>query len=105
MTKPRVTAKTQVKAFNTKRGEAKLFSFDVTHDSSEIRITAFNKECDKYFNIIEKNLVFYITKGIVKTANKKFSNLKSDYEITLTNDMISGMKTFLYRNSIINSWN
>jgi ssDNA-binding replication factor A large subunit len=32
-------------------------------------------------------LVYYIAKGIVKTANKKFSNLKSDYEITLTNDI------------------
>jgi replication factor A1 len=84
----RVTAKTQIKTFNSKRGDGKLFSFDVTDDSSEIRITAFNKECDKYFNIIEKDLVYYITKGIVKTANKRFSNLKSDYEITLTNDSV-----------------
>jgi replication factor A1 len=84
----RVTAKTQVKTFNNKRGDGKLFSFDVTDDSSEIRITAFNKECDKYFNIIKKDLVYYITKGIVKTANKKFIRLESDYEIILTNDSV-----------------
>jgi replication factor A1 len=84
--KARVTAKTSIRPLE-RHGGGQVFSFHAIDDTSEIRIVAFNAECHKYFNIIEKNLVYYIAKGIVKTANKKFSNLKSDYEITLTNDI------------------
>jgi replication factor A1 len=85
--KARVTAKTSIRPLK-RHGGGQVFSFHAIDDTSEIRIVAFNAECHKYFNIIEKNFVYYIAKGIVKTANKKFSNLKSDYEITLTNDSV-----------------
>jgi len=84
----RVTTKSPIRTYNNKKGDGKVFSFDVTDDSSEIRITAFNSECDKYYDIIQKDLVYYISKGSVKPANKKYSNLKSDYEITLNPDSL-----------------
>ncbi len=82
----KVTAKTSIRPL--KRHGGRVFSFHAIDGTSEIRIVAFNTECDQYFNIIEKDLVYYIANGIVKTANKKFSNLKSDYEITLTNNSV-----------------
>jgi len=30
--------------------------------------------------------VYYITKGSIKTANKKYTALKNDYELSLNND-------------------
>lgn len=57
-------------------------------ESGEIRINGFNKECDKFYNMIEVNKVYYISKGIVKPANKRFSNLSNDFEITLTQDSV-----------------
>ena len=83
----RITSKTVVKNYKHKNGsDGKLFSFDVTDDSSEIRITGFNNECDKYWDLIQKDLVYYISKGSIKYANKQYSKCKSDYEILLTSD-------------------
>ncbi|XP_054163741.1 replication protein A 70 kDa DNA-binding subunit-like [Oppia nitens] len=85
----RISSKTPIRKYKGKDGrDGKLFSFDATDDSSEIRITAFNVECDKYYDMIEKDLIYLIYRGNVKSANKKFSNLKSDYEITLNSDSV-----------------
>ena len=84
----RVTIKTNLKTYSNKNGEGKLFSFDVCDESGEIRITAFNAECDKYFDLIQKDKVYLIAKGSVKSANKKFSSLNNDYEITLNSNSV-----------------
>ena len=47
--------RTDVKEWTNSRGTGKLFSFTVTDDSGDIRITAFNEEVDKFFNIVENN--------------------------------------------------
>jgi len=80
----RVVNKAPVRTWNNQRGEGKLFSMDLLDESGEIRATAFNSECDKFFDMIEVNKVYFITRGSIKTANKKFSNLNNDYELTLS---------------------
>lgn len=82
----RVIYKAPVRTWNNQRGEGKLFSMDLVDESGEIRATAFKSECDKFFDLIEINKVYFITRGAIKTANKKFSNLNNDYELTLTAD-------------------
>lgn len=82
----RVIYKAPVRTWNNQRGEGKLFSMDLVDESGEIRATAFKSECDKFFDLIEINKVYFITRGSIKTANKKFSNLNNDYELTLTAD-------------------
>jgi len=82
----RVVNKAPVRTWNNQRGEGKLFSMDLLDESGEIRATAFNSECDKFFDMIEVNKVYFITRGAIKTANKKFSNLNNDYELTLSNE-------------------
>ncbi|CAG2113357.1 unnamed protein product, partial [Medioppia subpectinata] len=84
----RVTSKANKRNWSNARGEGCVFSFDCMDESTEIRVNAFTKECDKYYDLIEVNKVYYITKGTVKTANKKFSNLANDYEITLNSDSV-----------------
>ncbi|XP_054154164.1 replication protein A 70 kDa DNA-binding subunit-like [Oppia nitens] len=86
--KGRVTAKTNKRNWSNARGEGCVFSFDVTDSSDEIRVNGFNKECERFFDLIQLNKVYYISKGTVKSANKKFSNLANDYEISLTSDSI-----------------
>ncbi|XP_015379550.1 PREDICTED: replication protein A 70 kDa DNA-binding subunit [Diuraphis noxia] len=82
----RVVNKAPVRTWNNQRGEGKLFSMDLLDESGEIRATAFNSECDKFFDMIEVNKVYFITRGAIKTANKKFSNLNNDYELTLSSE-------------------
>uniref|UniRef100_A0A8C8MDR1 Replication protein A subunit n=1 Tax=Oncorhynchus tshawytscha TaxID=74940 RepID=A0A8C8MDR1_ONCTS len=52
----------------------------------EIRVTAFTQEVDKFYSIIETGKVFYISKGSLKIANKQYSSLKNDYEMTLNGE-------------------
>lgn len=82
----RIVYKAPVRTWSNQRGEGKLFSMDLIDESGEIRATAFNTECDKFFDMIEVNKVYFITRGVIKTANKKFSNLNNDYELTLSSD-------------------
>ena len=60
-----------------------LFSFDVVDESGEIRVTAFKEQCDKFQPMIEIGKVYYITGGTLKAANKQYSTLNNDYEMTL----------------------
>lgn len=81
--KARVTNKSNVRTWSNSRGEGKLFSFDVVDESGEIKITAFNKEVDKFFSLVEQGKVYYISKATLKVANKQYTSLKNDYEMSL----------------------
>ncbi|CAB1428210.1 unnamed protein product, partial [Pleuronectes platessa] len=50
----RVTNKNSIRTWNNSRGEGKLFSFEIMDESGEIRVTAFNKEVDKFFSLVEQ---------------------------------------------------
>uniref|UniRef100_A0A3Q4GTL6 Replication protein A subunit n=1 Tax=Neolamprologus brichardi TaxID=32507 RepID=A0A3Q4GTL6_NEOBR len=79
----RVTNKSSIRTWSNSKGEGKLFSFEIVDESGEIRITAFNKEVDKFFSLVEQGKVYYISKATLKPANKQYTTLKNDYEITL----------------------
>ena len=80
--KARVTNKSDIRRWSNSRGEGHLFSMDLVDESGEIRATAFKEQCDKYYDMIEIGKVFYITSGNLKAANKQYSNLNNDYELT-----------------------
>uniref|UniRef100_UPI0037E8AE9C replication protein A 70 kDa DNA-binding subunit-like isoform X2 n=1 Tax=Semicossyphus pulcher TaxID=241346 RepID=UPI0037E8AE9C len=81
--KARVNNKSNIRTWSNSKGEGRLFSFEIVDDSGEIRITAFNKEVDKFYSLVEQGKVYYITKASVKPANKQYNTLKNDYEMTL----------------------
>jgi len=82
----RVTNKSDIRHWSNQRGDGKLFSMDLVDHSGEIRATGFNDVVDRVYDLIEKGKVYYITRGSVKTANKKYTSLKNDYELSLSND-------------------
>ncbi|XP_043289884.1 replication protein A 70 kDa DNA-binding subunit isoform X2 [Venturia canescens] len=84
--KARVTNKPGIKTWSNSRGEGTLFSMDLVDESGEIRCTAFREQCDKFYNMIEIGKVYYISRCALKPANKQFSTLKNQYEMTMTND-------------------
>ena len=51
-------------------------------ESGEIRATAFKEQCDKFYAMIEVGKVFLISNCSLKPANRQYSNIKNDYEIT-----------------------
>nr|CAD7264523.1 unnamed protein product [Timema shepardi] len=80
--KARVTLKTPIKTWSNARGEGKLFSLNLVDESGEIRATAFNESVDKFYESLEMNKVYFFSNYSVKPANKNFSNVNHDYEIT-----------------------
>ncbi|XP_061682603.1 replication protein A 70 kDa DNA-binding subunit isoform X2 [Syngnathoides biaculeatus] len=82
----RVTSKSSIRTWSNSRGDGKLFSMEIVDESGEIRVTGFNNEVDKYFGLIEVGKVYYISKGSLKVANKQYTSVKNDYEITLNSE-------------------
>ncbi|NP_001081585.1 replication protein A 70 kDa DNA-binding subunit [Xenopus laevis] len=82
----RVTNKGQIRTWSNSRGEGKLFSIEMVDESGEIRATAFNEQADKFFSIIEVNKVYYFSKGTLKIANKQYTSVKNDYEMTFNSE-------------------
>ncbi|XP_067619019.1 replication protein A 70 kDa DNA-binding subunit [Eurosta solidaginis] len=86
--KARVTSKGPMRSWSNAKGEGKLFSMDLMDESGEIRATAFREQAEKFYDLIEVDRVYYISKCQLKPANKQFSNLKNDYEMTLTSETV-----------------
>ena len=63
--KVRITNKSDIRTWSNSRGEGKLFSMDMMDETGEIRGTAFNAECDKFYHMIEVMKVNYIQGRIV----------------------------------------
>ncbi|XP_068126178.1 replication protein A 70 kDa DNA-binding subunit [Hyperolius riggenbachi] len=82
----RVTNKGQIRTWSNSRGEGKLFSIEMVDESGEIRATAFNEQADKFFTLIEVNKVYYFSKGTLKIANKQYTAVKNDYEMTFNSE-------------------
>lgn len=86
--KARVTSKSPIRTWSNARGEGKLFSIDLMDESGEIRATAFKEQCDKFYDLIEVDELYFISKCQLKPANKQFTTLKNDYEMTFTNETV-----------------
>ncbi|KAL6471172.1 hypothetical protein MHYP_G00198220 [Metynnis hypsauchen] len=82
----RVTNKSAIRTWSNSRGDGKLFSMEIVDESGEIRVTGFNQEVDKFYSLIEQGKVYYISKGSLKIANKQYTSLKNDYEMTLNGE-------------------
>jgi replication factor A1 len=83
--KVRVTFKGEIKRYtNDRTKDGKLFHFDVVDsEKGEIRITMFNEIVDVFYPHIHQGNTYYISRGQLKFANKKFTNIKHEYELTL----------------------
>lgn len=85
--KVRCTSKTNIKTWHKNTGQGKLFSVNLLDDSGEIRATAFNDQVDTLYEVFQEGGVYYISSPCaVKFANKKFTNLNNEYELTFERD-------------------
>ena len=84
-----MTSKGAIKTWSNARGEGKLFSVNLLDkDNGEIRCTFFKDAVDKFYGIIEENGVYTFSGGRIKMANKAFSSLPNDYEISFGSDAL-----------------
>eukprot|EP00320_Phaeocystis_rex_P019017 CAMPEP_0119076388 /NCGR_PEP_ID=MMETSP1178-20130426/86431_1 /TAXON_ID=33656 /ORGANISM="unid sp, Strain CCMP2000" /LENGTH=632 /DNA_ID=CAMNT_0007058665 /DNA_START=36 /DNA_END=1934 /DNA_ORIENTATION=+ len=87
--KARVISKSELRTYNSaKMGEGKVFSMDICDESGEMRATFWREAAERFYDLIEPGKVYLISKGQLRMANKKFSSLNSQYEMSLTYDSI-----------------
>ncbi|KXS96621.1 hypothetical protein AC578_10433 [Pseudocercospora eumusae] len=85
--KARCTSKGEIKTWHNKSSTGKLFSANFLDETSEIRATMFNEQCDQWYDVLQEGSVYYIsTPCRVQLAKKQFSNLPNDYELTFERD-------------------
>lgn len=86
--KGRVTSKSAMKQWANDRGTGCLFSFDLQDETSEIRVTAFKEQAKRLYEIIQMGQVYIVSKPQVKTANRRFSTLPHEFELTVGDDTV-----------------
>jgi replication factor A1 len=81
----RVIAKSDVRKFNSARGEGCFFTADTMDvDGATIRLKAFGDACNKFFDHVQVGSVYKFSRFRVNMANAKFNQgMSSQYEITL----------------------
>ncbi|CAH0547198.1 unnamed protein product [Brassicogethes aeneus] len=86
--KVRVGNKSAIRTWSNSKGEGKLFSCDFIDESGEIRCTAFRDLVDKFYEMLQIDKVYYVSKCQLKPANKQFNTVKNEYEMTMTNETV-----------------
>jgi len=88
--KARVTKKSDIRRWDKgPTNQGTLFSIDLMDKSGgEIRGTFFKEACDMYFERIQEGGVYFFSKGKLKMSNKRFTNLKHEYEITFDKNAV-----------------
>ena len=80
--KARLTEKSDVRTWEKPESQGQLFSFTLVDGSASIRCTVFKKAVETLFPMLQNGKVYVFGGGYVKSANRKFSNVKNDYELT-----------------------
>lgn len=76
----KVTSKSDIRHYNNAKGDGKLFNVELTDSyGTQIQATAFNTSVDKWYELIEVGKVYKISNCSVKIANKRFTSIKNDY--------------------------
>lgn len=86
--KARCSNKGPIRTYTNAKGEGKLFSVEFIDATGEIRATGFNEQCDKFYDMLTVDHVYNISRGSLKTANKQYSKLNNDYEMTFSSETV-----------------
>lgn len=81
--KARVFAKWPTRSYNGQYRSGKVFSFDICDDSSEIRVTAFDQNCENWRDKLTVGQVYRIAHGDVLLADPQYNALKHPFYIRL----------------------
>eukprot|EP01114_Cavostelium_apophysatum_P012658 TRINITY_DN2887_c0_g1_i1.p1 TRINITY_DN2887_c0_g1~~TRINITY_DN2887_c0_g1_i1.p1 ORF type:complete len:632 (+),score=173.17 TRINITY_DN2887_c0_g1_i1:130-2025(+) len=79
----RVTAKSDKKTWNNAKGSGELFNIDLLDESGEIRATMFQDAVKMFYDVFQVDKVYEISKGSLKIANRKFSTINNEFELSL----------------------
>ncbi|KAJ9514509.1 hypothetical protein QJQ45_016236, partial [Haematococcus lacustris] len=87
--KARCTSKSDLRRYNSVKGEGKLFNFDLLdRDGGEIRVTAFNDQVDKFFDLVREGGIYMLSKASLNPKKPQFNSTNHEYEVQLQRESI-----------------
>jgi replication factor A1 len=82
--KVKLTNKGNVREYKSARGPGKVCSVDfVDEEGTAIGATLWREAIEKYDSVLEVGKVYYVSKGSLKPADKRYSTSGNDYEMNL----------------------
>ena len=82
--KAKLAAKGNVRTFRNARGESSVCTLEFCDaEGTAIQATLWKDAIDKYDSVLEVGKVYYVSKGSLRPANKKYSSVNNDYEMSL----------------------
>lgn len=84
--KARVINKSNIRTYNNAKGEGRLFNVEFMDSTGAIKATGFNEQLDKFYETLTIDNVYYVSKATLKTANRQYSKIDNDYEMTFSNE-------------------
>ena len=80
----RISWRSDIKSWNKPPSQGKWFSMIAEDGETDIKITAFSDECEKFHGLIQEGQTITIKNFCCKIANGRYNNAASRYEIVLT---------------------
>lgn len=85
----RVMKKSDKKTWSNSRGQGQVFDFIIQDASGDIKVTAFNDEVDRFFDLIKEGEIFYLSNAKIQPVRKpEYNNTKHTYELSLMSHSI-----------------
>jgi replication factor A1 len=82
--KVRVSSKGPLRLYTNARGQGNVFNVELTdEEGTEIQATMFKEAADKFYDKLQLGKLYYISKGSLRAANKRYSTINNEYEMTL----------------------
>jgi hypothetical protein len=82
--KAKLASKGAVRTFRNARGEGRVCTIELVDDNgTAIQATMWKDAIDKYDAMMEVGKVYYVSRGSLRPANRQYSNVNNDYEMSL----------------------
>jgi replication factor A1 len=82
--KAKLVVKGQTRTYRNAKGEGKVLTIElVDSEGTAIQATLWREAVEKYENVLEVGKLYYISKGSLRPANRAYSTVNNDYEMSL----------------------
>lgn len=85
--KAAVIHKADIQTFQKGSSQGKRLQITIKDDTGVIRATAWNEDADRFFGILQSEIIYYISNARISNANKRF-NPTHDCELTFDKNTV-----------------
>ena len=82
--KAKLASKGNIRTFRNARGEGRVCTIELVDEAgTAIQATMWKDAIDRYDALLEVGKVYYVSRGTLRPANRQYSSVNNDYEMSL----------------------